>query len=323
MSRPQTAKGIKVKEVLKKFPDKSMRWIALYLTSKYPDMFNRFESARTMVRMYRGVHQGSKTLKPEHIIPEIPAPAMETKKKWEPRSIRLKKALVLSDIHIPFHDKEALECAINYGVQHNCKDIFLNGDVLDFYQFSRFEKDPDVRVAEKELQDWIQIKNILEHEFSGRKIFKLGNHDERYEKYIKDRAPELFNISNKFSFKSIYELENWDVIGEKRTIKSGKLNIIHGHEYKGGIISPVNPARGVFLKAKANTLVGHNHRTSQHGGRTINQSNITCWSTGCLCDLHPQYMPNNEWNHGFAIVDMTTDDEFLVINKEIDNGKVY
>lgn len=35
---------------------------------------------------------------------------------------------------------------------------------------------------------------------------------------------------------------------------------------------------------------------------------ITCWSTGCLCDLHPAYMPNNKWQLGFAYSEITGED---------------
>ena len=50
---------------------------------------------------------------------------------------------------------------------------------------------------------------------------------------------------------------------------------------------------------------------------------MACWSTGCLCDLHPRYMPLNKWNHGFAIVDLDTAGGFSVRNFRIIDGKVY
>jgi hypothetical protein len=53
----------------------------------------------------------------------------------------------------------------------------------------------------------------------------------------------------------------------------------------------------------------------------MNGKITTTWSTGCLCELHPEYMPINKWNLGFAIVDMA-DDMFDVRNKRISKGKV-
>ena len=50
---------------------------------------------------------------------------------------------------------------------------------------------------------------------------------------------------------------------------------------------------------------------------------MSTWSTGCLCDLHPDYRPLNNWNHGFAIVEVAKDGTFQVQNKTVINGTIY
>jgi hypothetical protein len=50
---------------------------------------------------------------------------------------------------------------------------------------------------------------------------------------------------------------------------------------------------------------------------------ISCWSGGCFCEIHPEWMPHNKWNHGFAIIDLYPDDNFRVTNLKILNGQVY
>ncbi len=98
---------------------------------------------------------------------------------------------------------------------------------------------------------------------------------------------------------------------------------IHGHEYVGGISAPVNPARGLFLKAKVSTFQGHNHQTSEHTEPTLTGKMVTTWSLGCLSELHPAYMPLNKWNHGFAEVDLDPNGEdFEFNNKRIFKGKI-
>jgi hypothetical protein len=47
-----------------------------------------------------------------------------------------------------------------------------------------------------------------------------------------------------------------------------------------------------------------------------------CWSTGCLCDLTPEYARINRWNHGAAIVTVFDDGEYEVHNFRIAHGKV-
>ncbi len=108
----------------------------------------------------------------------------------------------------------------------------------------------------------------------------------------------------------------------KQIIKYADLNIIHGHEYVFSISNPVNAARGLFNRAKASTLCFHHHRTSEHTETTITGKTITCWSVGCLCNLRPDYMPLNSWNHGFVEIYGDGNDGFHVDNKRIVNYRI-
>jgi hypothetical protein len=50
---------------------------------------------------------------------------------------------------------------------------------------------------------------------------------------------------------------------------------------------------------------------------------VTTWSLGCLCELHPAYLPINKWNWGFGIVDIEKGGDFEVRNHTIYKGKVF
>ena len=76
------------------------------------------------------------------------------------------------------------------------------------------------------------------------------------------------------------------------------------------------------LEGKACALVSHNHQPSQHQEPTIEDKQISCWSTGCLSELHPQYMPINKWGYGFAFIEQYDADFFMVYNKRIVKGRV-
>jgi hypothetical protein len=47
------------------------------------------------------------------------------------------------------------------------------------------------------------------------------------------------------------------------------------------------------------------------------------WSTGMLCEDEPEYMEQNEHNHGAAIIDIFDNGNSRVDNFQIINGKVY
>ena len=97
--------------------------------------------------------------------------------------------------------------------------------------------------------------------------------------------------------------------------------MIHGHEFGQSIFSPVNIARGLFLRGKVSALQGHHHMTSEHTETDMNRNITTTFSVGCLCELFPGYLPINRWNHGFAICDLDGD-RFHVRNYRIHKGEV-
>ena len=104
----------------------------------------------------------------------------------------------------------------------------------------------------------------------------------------------------------------------------GKLPVYHGHELPQGMSSPVNPARGLWMRVQESLICGHWHRTSEHTESTGLEKRLSsCWSLGCLCDLSPDYAIVNRWNHGFAVVDVEADGNYEVHNHKIIKGKVY
>jgi predicted phosphodiesterase len=234
--------------------------------------------------------------------------------------------LILSDIHLPFHDQESLSVAIDYGMERKPDVVLLNGDILDCYDISRFHKEQDRPSIVDELQMGKEFLTLLRQAFpDARIIYKLGNHEERLRNYILKNAPEFGNLAA-LELHVLLGFEELKIERVDRAIvKAGKLNILHGHEMGEAIFSPVNPARGFFLKAKANTLVGHYHQSSHHSEGNLNGDKVGVWSTGCLCSLSPEYRPYafTKWKHGFAYVTVHEDGTFVVENKEIIDGRIY
>ncbi len=116
---------------------------------------------------------------------------------------------------------------------------------------------------------------------------------------------------------------NLKVLDENVLVKMGKLKVTHGHLLIKGIIAPVNSARGAFLKAKASVLIGHVHKISTHSETTITGKVITCYSTGCLCELNPLYSPfGNNYTHGFAHVRIHSNGHYSVQNLQIIDGEI-
>jgi len=233
--------------------------------------------------------------------------------------------LFINDIHLPYHSLTALNIALKYGFDKKVNTIFINGDLIDFYAISRFQKDPRKRDLGTEIKTTRDFLSILRKIFPLAKIFyKLGNHDVRWEHYLIEKCPDLLGLSE-FNLESILKLVDHDItmIPDKQIVHIGKLTALHGHELGTSIMSPVNIARGLYLKAKDNAICGHHHQSSEHTEPNINGKVVTCWSVACLSELHPDYAPINKYTHGFAHIRVVDEEgNFEVTNLRIINGKI-
>ena len=241
---------------------------------------------------------------------------------FEPFAIEPGRTLVLNDLHIPFHDRAAIEIAVKWGRSRKPDTILINGDLADCYAQSKWETDPRKRKLKNEVAAIKQFFGWMRSQFpKARFVWKFGNHEERHERYVMVRCPELLDMPmmqlDKICGASDFGIET---VREMQPITLGNLYALHGHEYKFAISNPVNPARGLYLRAKKSTICGHFHQESSHTESDISSDITTCWSVACLCDLHPRYMPLNKWSHGCADVEHKSDGSFSVENKRIFRG---
>jgi predicted phosphodiesterase len=341
------AKREAVTKLVNEHPELPSLMLARMLFKKYPEWFSGVDAARNCIRKRRGANGNEARRKMKKHSSNYQD---RTGFKWElPKSISEPwtsyelpqgMTLSLSDIHTPYHDDTALNAALSYGRKLNSgkgpDNILLNGDIVDFFTISRFEKDPRERNLGREINACRKLLGYLRQTFPKAKIiFKLGNHDERWEKWQYEKCPEYLDLpsmqiesilthevkaTDKFEFQP--EITGVEFVKDQRMIMAGKLAIMHGHEFPRGMSSPVNPARGNFLRGLECSLAGHLHRTSEHVEQTMLGKQIACWSQGCLCNLYPAFARVNKWNHGFSTVNLKGD-KFEVNNLRVVKGLVY
>jgi predicted phosphodiesterase len=334
VSIKESPKGILVLDYLKKYKGYGHKTIARALCTHHPEHFASVEQARNAVRYYNGSFgaSGRKHRKIEkthngdaHRANPYRIPSADHK-DYKPYILdkNARKVLIISDVHVPFHSVSALTSVIDRAKEYQPDTIFINGDFMDCHHLSRFTKDPGTRHFKEELEICRQILDMLLNEIAPtRCVWKEGNHEERYQIYMANRAPELLELDH-FNFEKVFGLDVLGVgwVDEKQIVKIGNLPIIHGHEYVRSVFSPVNVAKGYYTKAKSSVMVSHHHQTSEHTDPDILGSVMTAWSIGCLCDLSPKYMPLNRWNHGFAELNLSSSGSFKVDNYRIDKGKL-
>ena len=231
--------------------------------------------------------------------------------------------LYIGDLHIPYHSIEPIRLALKYGQQNGVNTIYINGDLIDCYSISRFSKDPSMMGLKEEIELTAQFLRNLRALFPQASIYyKIGNHDERLDKYAKEKAPDLLKAG---AIRSLPELLGCadlgiEIIESKQLAKAGKLFVIHGHEYGGS--GSVNVARNLNVKAQDNVLTHHFHRDQEFISKPLNDKPIGAWSIGCLCGLNPDYMPFNNWLWGFAHQVIDDNGDFTLSNKKIIGGQI-
>src|SRR5215211_9185434 len=94
--------------------------------------------------------------------------------------------LYVSDVQFPYQEQEALNIVTQVAKDIRPDILFLGGDIVDFYQLSKFSNDPKRKL---ELQQDIDIANLylgllIDAAKAKRNIWQEGNHENRLERYL-------------------------------------------------------------------------------------------------------------------------------------------
>lgn len=234
--------------------------------------------------------------------------------------VKDERILYFADQHFVHHDKEVISTILDEADRNKVDTIILGGDLIDFYQVSRFSKRPDKSKLVDEVESVIRFLEGLRTMFPEATIYsKQGNHEARLMKYIINSAPALFGLQS-VELKNLLKYDDFGIIdvADKQVLKVGDLNVIHGHEVK---LFPmgINVAKSMLDKMGANVIFGHFHRTQEWFHTNLNEKTIGAWAVGASSDLNPDYNTyGNNWNHGFAIIETRGDGTFTIQNKIVD-----
>jgi predicted phosphodiesterase len=326
-------------EYLEKFPEAPSKTLARKIHAENAVFFDSFESVYLKVRYYRGqtgkqkrhyMSQGAnnkfiKELKTKVMQNNLTLPESHTKTRnqftFPTGCIRLG---VFGDVHIPFHDNTALETMFTKFEEENVDSILINGDLLDFYQLSFHEKDPRVIHFKDEIEAGKEFLAYIRDRFPDIPIYYItGNHENRFERYLRIKASELLDM-DEFRLDVILQVAAYRIefIPFRSKVVFGDYTIEHGDKIPGA--GGVVPARTLLMRLKSNSIVNHFHKSSESSQRVYGvgePTTIKAYSLGCMCDLAPEYMEINEWNHGFAILKRIKD-KVSVTNYKIEGNTI-
>ena len=309
-------------DYLEKFPNAPSRTIAKKIYNENSAFFKDVENVYFRVRYYRG-QSGStnrdklkntkfqKELKVKVMIQKLQLPESHTKVRNSfTFPTGCKKLGVFGDVHIPYHDNTALEVMFKKFEEEKVDSIFINGDLLDFYQLSFHEKDPREVHFKGEIEAGKEFLAYIRSRFPDIPIYYItGNHENRFERYLRIKASELLDI-DECRLDVILHVAEYRIeyLPFRSKVVFGDYTIEHGDKIPGA--GGVVPARTLLMRLKSNSIVNHFHKSSESSQRIYGvgePTNIRAYSLGCMCDLAPEYMEINEWNHGFCIMSKIKD----------------
>lgn len=333
MAGKATDKGKSAIEMIDKFPKSSTRTLSKMLYEQNTVLFKDYEDARTTIKYHRGEmgnahRKNSSNFKEKggKLKIELPESWAERKKIFKIPSA-YKNIGVISDIQAPFHDVEAIKVAFSYLKESKIDCLLCNGDIIDFYGLSYFQKDPRKRSFKKERLECIELLKYIKQEFNNIPIYYNldANHERRYEKYMMNKAPEIFS-TELFMVEDLLDLYSIGIIPVRGYdhIRAGKLPILHGDTLFRGIQSPVSPARTVFMKLKKSCLASHVHKVSQYTWVDLDGQTYSTYTMGCLMNLNVEYNPHgNDYVHGVVRIELDEKGNYKVHNRLILNGAVH
>lgn len=206
---------------------------------------------------------------------------------------------VLNDIQIPFHDQPVLDAVLGFVKKLRPDGVVLNGDIVDCYELSVYDKDPLTQASLREEVDQARALVGRLRMLSPKVIWIGGNHEDRLRRYIWKRAPEL-GVLPGITFPKLFGLSDygveWRDYGE--SIMLGKLMVTHGSMVRS---HSAYSAKAHFDRHGTSVMIGHTHRMGQFY-RTNRNGVHAAYENGCLCRLDPEYVHDPDWQQGFAVV---------------------
>lgn len=229
-----------------------------------------------------------------------------------PSSYEAERVLFLSDLHFPFQDQPVLDQVISLICDDSFDRIVINGDLVDFYDISRFVSKKHVPI-EDELKLTKTFLSQLRTVYDGPIDYTIGNHELRMEMYLRTDAKKLAGLEC-LELPNLLELDGFGITLHD---EEGFLLRPHFLVYHGTVVRKHSgwSAKGELEKWGVSGISGHTHRLESYHVTNM-QGTRAWWEQGCLCSVDAEYVtgvPN--WQQGFAIGEFSYDSRWFHVER--------
>lgn len=237
----------------------------------------------------------------------------------------MKSIIIIPDVHRPFHDQRAWKLLRKTIEHHGFQIAIILGDFGDFYSVSSHQKDPKHRnlLLVDEVADVEKGLDELDTSLGSgcEKHFIQGNHEWRLDRYIAQRAPELYGLTDTAKLFNLKQ-RGWKYTPYHNYTKIGKIYYTHDTGKAGQ-----NAHRQAERAFSDNAIIGHTHRMAlEISGNTRGRPHIS-GNFGWLGDIHAaEYMhlinARRDWTLGFGTGWMKKDGTTFLQMHPIVNNEV-
>ena len=231
---------------------------------------------------------------------------------------KLRKILVLSDLHIPHQAPRALDIALE--THHDADAVIINGDFLDIEGFSKYGKSHG-----RDFQEDMNVAQVTLGQISRRYphvILISGNHELARVRNTVNRSLDAsmrgYATRQLNPLAKLAEQYNNVTAVNNHYIQLGGCVFNHPNNYSRPFLSTITRQIDIFKASGVELLPDPQHfqamvqgHTHDLGGGMIN--GILGLEQGCLCSRYMEYKHHNpsgrRWTHGYAVVYLDANDD--------------
>ncbi len=244
--------------------------------------------------------------------------------------------LILSDVHVPEHDRPFWRAALAWAREHHPDEVILSGDFGEYASVSQHGGGSEAKL----IDDLTSVKQALDElraavGESATITYLEGNHESRLPRAVVSWAP---TFAGALGLAEMLELSRRNIAWvpeHQQPVHRGLLRVFHGHQVLGkyGPRHHAAKAADVYGSSPHTEIVyGHVH-AAQTFTKPVAGGYVSATSIGCGRTIGPdkvRWLAGREagWHHGLGVAYITDTIAQVYSVKVRDgrfiwNGKVY
>lgn len=219
----------------------------------------------------------------------------------------LEVGIIIPDCHIPNHDLRAFGVMLRVAMALKPKHLVILGDFADGETLSAHPATkPGELSFEAEVAGVQQCLDQLDALGATNKVYIEGNHEFRLDRYLMERAPQMFYSIKWQNILKLHE-RGWQWVPYRKSVRVGKMNFTHDTGNAG-----MNAHRTSAQAFGGSAAIGHTHRMAYEVKGRFEGTPYLAAMFGWLGDAEKaaSYMHEakaSDWVHGFGVFHLEPD----------------